>query len=134
MHLKRRTKSGWSISQPIFSNNRPPRARVSQSRNFIEISGISDISTNFPNFPRFFGQLTYDTPISGVPLTTRQPVETCRYRVSQYHTPLSHILRPIPTYLISNIQKYMIYYLINNPFTSPFIQQKGIHVLLEYNT
>ena len=28
----------------------------------------------------------------------------------------------------------MIDYLINSPFNSPFIQQKGIHVLLEYNT
>ena len=36
-----------------------------------------------------------DTPISGVPLTTRQPAETCEYRVSRYHTHLSHIWRPI---------------------------------------
>ena len=46
-----------------------------------------------------------DTPIPGVLLTTRQPVETCEYRVSRYHTHLSHILKPIPAYLIPKYTK-----------------------------
>ena len=78
----------------------------------------------------FMSSTMCDTPIPGVPLTTRQPAETCGYRVSRYHTHLSHILRLIPAYLIHKYTKYMIDYLINNPF----IQQKCIHVLLEYNT
>ena len=46
-----------------------------------------------------------DTPIPGVPLTTRQPTETYKYRVSRYHTHLSHILRPILAYLIHKYTK-----------------------------
>ena len=49
--------------------------------------------------------VTCDTPIPGVPLTTRQPVETRKYRVSRYHTYLSHILRLIPAYLIHKYTK-----------------------------
>ena len=49
-----------------------------------------------------------DTPILGVPLNTRQPAETCGYRVPRYHTHMSHMSRPIPAYSIHNIQKYMI--------------------------
>ena len=37
-----------------------------------------------------------DAPIPGVPLTTRQPAETCGYRVPRYHAHMSHILRPLP--------------------------------------
>ena len=33
-------------------------------------------------------------------MTTRQPAETCGYQVSLHHTHLSHILRPILSYII----------------------------------
>ena len=46
-----------------------------------------------------------DTPIPGVPLTTRQPAKTCGYRVSRYHTHLSHVLRLITAYLIHKYTK-----------------------------
>ena len=70
-----------------------------------------------------------DGLILGVPLTTRQLVETYGYRVSRYHTHLSHILRPIPAYLI---HKYTQIYdrLFNlQSIYSHFIQQKGIYEL-----
>ena len=60
--------------------------------------------------PKYIDHRPYDTPIAGVPLTTRQPAKTCGYRVSQYHTHLSHILRLIPAYLIP---KYTKIYMIN---------------------
>ena len=72
--------------------------------------------------------------IPGVSLTTRQPSKTCGYQVPRYHTHMSHISRPIPAYLIHNIQKPMIDY-NHNLFIVPLIQ-KGVHVLvmLKYNT
>ena len=70
-----------------------------------------------------------DTPIPGVPLTTRQPAKTCGYRVSRYHTHLSHVLRPIPAYLIHKYTKIYDMLFNQQSIYSPFIQQKGIHEL-----
>ena len=61
--------------------------------------------------------------IPGVPLTTRQPEETCGYHVPRYHTHMSHIPRPIPTYSIHNIHKYMIDY-NHSLFTVPLIPKR----------
>ena len=54
-----------------------------------------------------------DTPIPGVPLTTRQPTKTCEYRVLRYPTHMSHILRPISIYFS---YKYPISYDILQEF------------------
>ena len=43
--------------------------------------------------------------ILGVPLTTRQPAETCGYRVSQYHTHLSQFIETYSCIFISQIYK-----------------------------
>ena len=71
-----------------------------------------------------YQQTVYVTPhILGVPLTTLQPAETCGYRVPRYHTHMSHVSRPIPAYLIHNIQKYMIDY-NQSLFTVPLIPKR----------
>ena len=46
-----------------------------------------------------------DTPIPGVPLTTRQLAETCGYRVSQYHTYLSQYIETYSSIFNSQIYK-----------------------------
>ena len=65
----------------------------------------------------------YNTPIPAVLLTTRQPAETCGYRVPRYHTHMSHISRPILAYSVHNIQKYMIDY-NHSLFTVPSIPKR----------
>ena len=75
---------------------------------------------NFDENFFFFLKRKCAAPNPGVSLTTGQPKKTCRYRVPRYHTHMSQISRPIPTYLIHNIQKYMIDY-NHNLFTVPLI-------------
>ena len=47
-----------------------------------------------------------DGPIPGVPLITCQPAKTCEYRVSRYHTHLSHIWRPHFCIIFLQITKF----------------------------
>ena len=42
-------------------------------------------------FHRSHMQVNCDTPNSGVPLTTCQPVDSCGFQVTRYHTVMSHL-------------------------------------------
>ena len=55
-------------------------------------------------------QSVCDAPNPGVPLTTRQPMETCEYRVLRYHTHMSHTSRPISIYYSYNNLFLIIFY------------------------
>ena len=62
----------------------PGCVRITNSRPATSVSG-SLAEDELP------GSKFCDSPIPGVPLTTRQPAETCKYRVSRYHTHFLHI-------------------------------------------
>ena len=88
---------------------------------FIWIRCLDFICITFASTADQMFRLRVMPQISGVLLTTRQPAETCGYRVPRYHTHMSHISRPIPAYLIHNIQKYIIDYnqqSLYNPFNT----------------
>ena len=46
----------------------------------------------FYNVFKEFDSMFVTPQFPGVPLTIRQPTETCGYRVPRYHTHMSHIL------------------------------------------
>ena len=56
------------------------------------------------------GKERCDAPIPGVPLTTRQSVETCGYRVLRYHTHMAHTSRPISINFLTNNLFLIIFY------------------------
>ena len=67
-----------------------------------------------------------DTPIPGVPLTTRQPVDIGCPIITLI---CLNILRPSLVYLIHKYTKIYDRLFNQQSIYSPFIQQKGIHEL-----
>ena len=79
-------------------------------------------------FNRFCTISNCDTPIPGVPLTTRQLAETCRYRVPRYHTHMSHISRLISILFSHN---YPISYNILQEFDVPLFYTFTCQIILK---